>query len=1247
MSHSHDFPSFPDFFHAVHGVDPYTWQVRYADHLATTGTVPGIADIPTGLGKTATVDAILWALARQLHEISTGARTTRTLGLRIIVGVERRIIVDGTYGHITDLIDTVNTSDDPAITPVAVALLTVADPTVTNPVAVSGTTFSGTVRDDRSWLTPVGVQIIVTTVTQITTRALGRAPGVGTGSAPVHAALVTTDATVLIDEPHLAAPQIVALTDIADIATHGVDGAPGMQLGLLGATLPPTLRARFADRMVITFDPDTETDAGRTRAAITKTVHHCVTDGKNTVGALVTTLDERLTALTDAGVTDPRRIMVVVNTVGDASDVVTALNKTRDGKVPTKKTSSIAVEHGYTVRQLTGRRRGVDRPTAVDLGAPGEILVATQVVEAGADFTVDDLFTDIAPWPSLVQRFGRLGRDGSSVDPTAVVVTAQTAETVGTDIDRLIYGDDALAATRDLLKELTGDDGTFTVPDDVPANADHAVWGRPLTPARITPAIADMFLSTTNPTADIAPILSGVDTEKSPVTVDIVFRAVPEDSTADDLAVFINHTAVHPAETVTVPLAQASSILTGDRSNLTKTIQNDSGLDRSTAKPLPNKAPVDVTVPAVVHTSDGWVPLTDVRQLHPNQTIVVDRSVGFYHAGTNGAGVTDNANDTATDVSLRLALDDVSGRHAALLTTPTLTDAGFTVTDTVRNTIDDILDNLSLTPRTIARKLTGVVSELVGQTVIVEPVNGSPDMFTVRRRVVVTGTGDETVTLTDHLHQVGQTAAEYADVVGLPSEITDRLRTAGYHHDLGKAYRPFQTMLGRQPDEPALAKSTGHTGLSPWLAGVPRGYLHEVAGADSGDTLTDWLVIDHHGRFRGPMTHRSNTVTRAADRATLTAQYGVFGLTYLEAVLRTADWRASAAPVAGGGDTLTAEHPGIVDRITALENWTAERGRPDALAGGLRDNTGAPDDVRLPGLVGGVAEQDWFIAVGLLVVLSVVDPGATLRFDMDDNTPVINTVTPVDMWQNIIDDASTAVLTVLDDLDTTAVDPSTPLHKGTKAHTLVINNGGQTNTTDLLLDLATRQLVPPNQPVGSAVEAIFRSAIFAPHLAAKKFDAEKTTVHIPLPFRHGNGSVLSTARVDALVKPTPVGWLFDSSLGYSTDPESPLPATADTVKAIGNLGVGSMDDKSHQARSTGVLTLLGGAFTVASCEEPTQFRGKKLRILPAPATGWTVGSYAQVVTAPVRAGHREEISLRRNDNAGKLDITIGVAVIDG
>jgi len=55
--------------------------------------------------------------------------------------------------------------------------------------------------------------------------------------------------------------------------------------------------------------------------------------------------------------------------------------------------------------------------------ASGRIVVTTQVLEAGVDLDADALFTELCPWPSLVQRLGRLNRSGTR--PTAQDVASR------------------------------------------------------------------------------------------------------------------------------------------------------------------------------------------------------------------------------------------------------------------------------------------------------------------------------------------------------------------------------------------------------------------------------------------------------------------------------------------------------------------------------------------------------------------------------------------------------------------------------------------------------------------------------------------------------------------------------------------------------------------------------------------------------------------------------------------------------
>ncbi len=94
--------------------------------------------------------------------------------------------------------------------------------------------------------------------------------------------------------------------------------------------------------------------------------------------------------------------LVVVNTVNRATEIYSEIKKTDPE-------ADLILVHS--------RYRPSDRSAALDRlltppGKKGAICVTTQVIEAGVDLSTSTLFTDLAPWPSLVQRFGRCNRYG-------------------------------------------------------------------------------------------------------------------------------------------------------------------------------------------------------------------------------------------------------------------------------------------------------------------------------------------------------------------------------------------------------------------------------------------------------------------------------------------------------------------------------------------------------------------------------------------------------------------------------------------------------------------------------------------------------------------------------------------------------------------------------------------------------------------------------------------------------------------
>ena len=103
--------------------------------------------------------------------------------------------------------------------------------------------------------------------------------------------------------------------------------------------------------------------------------------------------------------------LVVVNTVKRAVEVWEALRKERTLR-----------ERSTDIRLVHSRFRPVDRDRWTNeflnrkacAESTERIIVSTQVIEAGVDISTSLLFSELAPWPSLVQRFGRCARWGGS-----------------------------------------------------------------------------------------------------------------------------------------------------------------------------------------------------------------------------------------------------------------------------------------------------------------------------------------------------------------------------------------------------------------------------------------------------------------------------------------------------------------------------------------------------------------------------------------------------------------------------------------------------------------------------------------------------------------------------------------------------------------------------------------------------------------------------------------------------------------
>lgn len=195
--------------------------------------------------------------------------------------------------------------------------------------------------------------------------------------------------------------------------------------------------------------------------------------------------------------------LVIVNSVRRANDVARALETRPRSK---GKTAVGEATSSPEIRRVHSRFRGheragwlrdfLSRDPAVPIPEAGRIVVATQVVEAGVDLSAQLLVTDLAPWSSLVQRFGRCARyEGERGEVIVVGKVPKDAKLA------LPYSLEELDAASTALRALEkgGDAGPATLEsfeEDLEAEARAALY--PYQPAHVLrrPDVDDLFDTT-------------------------------------------------------------------------------------------------------------------------------------------------------------------------------------------------------------------------------------------------------------------------------------------------------------------------------------------------------------------------------------------------------------------------------------------------------------------------------------------------------------------------------------------------------------------------------------------------------------------------------------------------------------------------------------------------------------------------------------------------------------------------------
>jgi CRISPR-associated endonuclease/helicase Cas3 len=526
-------------------------------------------------------------------------------------------------------------------------------------------------------------------------------------------------------------------------------------------------------------------------------------------------------------------------------------------------------------------------------GAPphaGRVVVATQVLEAGVDLDADALFTELCPWPSLVQRLGRLNRSGTrpkaqdvasgTRKPAKAVVfeppspARKEKESDGDYEERrkrelsLPYDARPVEAARELLRTVEAAHNRSLSPETLSTLSISLPLEGPVLRRFDLDDLFDTDPDLSGGHTDVTPLLRAADRD---VDAYLLWRRIEGGLDADE------QVPLHRDELCPVPFYEAQEAF-AEREVWILTLST--GRRRR----------------AAWRNARG-------REIHAGDTVMIDRTAGCYR---EDAGWTARATDVPSLVIDRWEKDDGQLVRAWV---------------------------------PLHGGTTSLVREIDGH--IVGPRARLEDHRCFTK---------EWMELEPHLLGAEQKATDLVARLRLNGTVGESVIRAARWHDVGKALerqrngtftRPFQeylrrggTTVGVHPSADALyAKSNGRK------PGDTSGLRHEMASLlaflqskHADDDLAAFLILAHHGKVRllpdawddddpvdlcgvrdgdkipavalpagsGPIVLNSKTVLPSREHRgwqgrvrQLLEKHGPFLVAYLEGLVRVADWRAS------------------------------------------------------------------------------------------------------------------------------------------------------------------------------------------------------------------------------------------------------------------------------------------------------------------------------------------------------------------
>ncbi|MCP9439626.1 MAG: CRISPR-associated helicase Cas3' [Nitrospira sp.] len=414
--------NYAHWFQQATGYAPYPFQVRFAceptffsqpSPLEGEGAGEGkgegglrgdglLVDVPTGLGKTA-MAVLGWLWRRTLHPDEAIRKATPR---RLVYCLPMRVLVEQTADCARTWIENLKKNGGLA-------------EDIPVHVLMGG-------EEEENWdMYPDREQILVGTQDMLLSRALNRGYAATRSRWPMKFGLLNMDCLWVFDEIQLMGAGLATTAQLEAFrrllpekkSDHARNGH-GCCSVWMSATLQrdwlktvdfaqflkhlPELRFRYADEIQCsTLDQKARQnldDRWKAKKPLAK--------AKTQMGNVKVLAQEVLEAHRSGA-----RTIVILNTVKRAREVFDELTKNLEKASPEPDKPELVLLHS---RFRPGdRKKQVDCALApIEPGKPGTIVVSTQVIEAGVDVSATTLFTEVAPWASLVQRFGRCNREG-------------------------------------------------------------------------------------------------------------------------------------------------------------------------------------------------------------------------------------------------------------------------------------------------------------------------------------------------------------------------------------------------------------------------------------------------------------------------------------------------------------------------------------------------------------------------------------------------------------------------------------------------------------------------------------------------------------------------------------------------------------------------------------------------------------------------------------------------------------------